>query len=40
MNLTFQDQHEQGRRDDEADFRRRALLNWYILKDVYETSGV
>jgi hypothetical protein len=37
----------QGRRNDVkaeggegADFRERALLNWYILRDVCETSGV
>jgi hypothetical protein len=23
-----------------ADFRERALLNWYILRDVCKTSGV
>ena len=35
---------EQGRRNDVkargADFRERALLNWYILRDVCKTSGV
>ena len=35
---------DQGRRNDVkargADFRERALLNWYILRDVCETSGV
>jgi hypothetical protein len=34
----------QGRRNDVkargADFRERALLNWYILRDVFKTSGV
>jgi hypothetical protein len=34
----------QGRRNDVkargADFRERALLNWYILRDVCKTSGV
>jgi hypothetical protein len=35
---------KQGRRNDVkargADFRERALLNWYILRDVCKTSGV
>jgi hypothetical protein len=34
----------QGRRNDvkarRADFRERALLNWYFLRDVCKTSGV
>jgi hypothetical protein len=34
----------QGRRNDVkargADFRERALLNWYFLRDVCKTSGV
>jgi hypothetical protein len=36
--------HQQGRRNDVkargTDFRERALLNWYILRDVCKTSGV
>jgi hypothetical protein len=40
VNLTYC----QGRRNDVkarvADFRERALLNWYILRDVCKTSGV
>jgi hypothetical protein len=35
---------DQGRRNDVkargTDFRERALLNWYILRDVCKTSGV
>jgi hypothetical protein len=36
--------YRQGRRNDVkargADFRERALLNWYFLRDVCKTSGV
>jgi hypothetical protein len=42
--LTVSHPPNQGRRNDVkargADFRERALLNWYILRDVCKTSGV